>query len=120
LNSENYPPLEDGVPLNDTRQLAYWLRQKKLPPEQTEYLQELALKIINEFAKQPVKSPAMIREVVAFASIKIQGVYRKLTEQTIRPIRDDVSFDLDLLTGLTEIIQSADRDFLSPDNAEEL
>src|SRR6266487_1465884 len=71
-NSENYSSFEGGARPENTKQLAYWLRQNTLSPEQTELLQELALSVIDEFAKTQVKSPAKIREVVALASIPVQ------------------------------------------------
>src|SRR6266487_5360537 len=71
-NSEDYSSFKDGARPENTKQLAYWLRQNTLSPEQTELLQELALSVIDEFAKHEVKSPAKIREVVALASIPVQ------------------------------------------------
>ncbi|CAG8567742.1 13447_t:CDS:2 [Acaulospora colombiana] len=110
LNLENYPVFDDKVTLADTRQLAYYLQkdiQSTLSQEQICNLKKIASDVIEEYAHKISKSRDVIQEAVILSSIPDRDIYKKLLEQCIQPINNNIQVDSDLLEGLTQVVQNA-------------
>ncbi len=110
---KEYKDLSD---IKNTKELAGFLIQ--VPNDDLAYqdLQELALAVIEAFAREQVKTQKLINEVIVLAASENEAIIQALLEQFIQPIRDKVLLDGNLLDGLAEVLRHANPALLNADD----
>ncbi len=108
-----YKDLSD---IKNTKELAGFLIQ--VPKDNVAYqdLQELALAVIEAFAREQVKTQKLINEVMVLVASENEEIIRALLEQFIQPIRDRVLLDANLLEGLAEVLRHSNPALLNADD----
>jgi len=108
-----YKDLSD---IKNTKELAGFLIQVPKSNPAYQDLQELALAVIEAFAREQVKTQKLINEVMVLAASEHEEIIRALLEQFIQPIRDRVLLDANLLEGLAEVLRHSNPALLNADD----
>lgn len=96
-----------------TAQLAQRLNDPDLDKTTSAHYRTLAWRVLQAFAKEPVKTPALVLEVSALAISNNIDIVLGLLEQLITPIRDGVFLHPILLDALANVLKLANPAFLN-------
>ncbi|KAK3827055.1 MAG: hypothetical protein J3R72DRAFT_517387 [Linnemannia gamsii] len=77
---------------------------------------ELAIRVVEEFVADSLKSSEEIAEVILLAPYLDQEYYRKLLNSLVAEFEAAKLLDIDLLQGLVQLVQCAGTDYLQPDD----
>ncbi|KAG0293087.1 hypothetical protein BGZ96_003359 [Linnemannia gamsii] len=84
--------------------------------EEQDKVRELAIRVVEEFVANSLKSLEEIAEVVLLGPYLDQEYYRKLLNCFIAEFEAAKLLDIDLLQGLVQLVQCAGTDYLQPDD----
>ncbi|KAG0275162.1 hypothetical protein BGZ95_009126, partial [Linnemannia exigua] len=79
-------------------------------------VRELAIKVVEDFVSDGLKSSKKIAEVVLLGSYLDQEYYRRLLNCFIAEFEAAKLLDIDLLQGMVQLVQCAGADDLQPNN----
>lgn len=115
-----YPPSDikdlDGLdaPLEPSQQafIKFILQDEK---EQSR-IRWLIVRVIEELVAESLKTLSIISEVILLGPSLDRGSYRRLLNCLIVEFENATLMDIDLLQGLTQLVQCAEPDYLLPDD----
>ncbi|KAG0374875.1 hypothetical protein BGX24_009815, partial [Mortierella sp. AD032] len=84
--------------------------------EEQNKVHELAIRVVEEFVADSLKSSEEIAEVILLAPYLDQECYRKLLNCFIGEFEAAKLLDIDLLEGMVQLVQCAEIDYLQPDD----
>ncbi|KAK3841424.1 MAG: hypothetical protein J3R72DRAFT_475616 [Linnemannia gamsii] len=84
--------------------------------EEHNKVRELAIRVVEEFVANSLKSSEEIAEVILLGPYLDQEYYRKLLNCFIAEFEAAKLLDVDLLRGLVQLVQCAGADYLQPDD----
>ncbi|KAG0048752.1 hypothetical protein BGZ83_006332 [Gryganskiella cystojenkinii] len=93
-----------------------WVQAMNEHPAETEYLHHLTNQMVERFIALPYKGPDTIREIVLLGPILDKEHHRKLLNSFLGEFERASLVDLDLLLGMTQLVQYAPLKTLSPDS----
>ncbi|KAF9111875.1 hypothetical protein BGW39_004220, partial [Mortierella sp. 14UC] len=93
-----------------------WGQAVKQDPIEKDHIRWLGVRMVDEFAKDASKDSTEIAEMVLLGPVLDNETYRRLLQHIITNYDQFVLLDVDLLQGLVQLVQSAPREALLPDD----
>ncbi len=109
-------PVDSKADIKDSRILVKLLKTTDQKSERYAQLQKLALDVIGAFSKAPVKTPALIKEVMVLSQVDDKSIARELLSKLIDPIKKDVLPHPSMIKGLAAAIKTINPLLLEPDD----
>ncbi|KAK3819073.1 MAG: hypothetical protein JOS17DRAFT_778114 [Linnemannia elongata] len=93
-----------------------WIKVIGQDPIQKDHLRWLVTKVVQEFAKDDIKGPALIKEIVILGPVLDRDTYRSLLSCFITKFEGDTILDIALLQGLVQLVEYASPGYLVGDD----
>ncbi|KAH7056815.1 hypothetical protein BKA57DRAFT_214105 [Linnemannia elongata] len=93
-----------------------WIRDIGQDPVRQGHLRWLVTKVVEEFAKDDVKGPALIKEIAILGPILDRDTYRSLLSCFITKFEQDTILDVTPLQGLVQLVECASPGYLEDDD----
>ncbi|KAF9536993.1 hypothetical protein EC957_009121, partial [Mortierella hygrophila] len=93
-----------------------WIKVVGQDPIQRDHLRWLVAKVVQEFAKDDIKGPTSIKEIVILGSILDRDTYCSLLSCFIAKFERDTILDVILLQGLVQLVEYASPSYLEDDD----
>ncbi|GJJ77106.1 hypothetical protein EMPS_09465 [Entomortierella parvispora] len=93
-----------------------WTQEMDRNPLEKEHLQKLLTEVINQFILHPSKSDEALREIVLVGPVLDKDQYRTLLNRLLEEFKQDTILNVELLRGLTQLIQDAKPGYLRSDD----
>ncbi|KAG0294666.1 hypothetical protein BGZ97_005026, partial [Linnemannia gamsii] len=93
-----------------------WIKAIGQDPLQRDHLSWLVTKVVQEFAKDDLKGPSVISEVVILGSVLDRDTYRSLLSCFITKLSADTILDVALLQGIVQLVEVASPGYLEDDD----
>ncbi|KAG0283804.1 WD_REPEATS_REGION domain-containing protein [Linnemannia gamsii] len=84
-----------------------WMQALQQKPVEQHYLRWLVTKVVEEFVKDDIKSPAAIAEAVILGPVLNRDSFRSLLSCFIQKLERSTLPDISLLEGLVQLVESA-------------
>ena len=108
------PSIDAPASIQNTIQLALAMKRSSERPEEYAGYKKIALQIVGEFVKEPIKSAAVIDEACALASVGDQDINYWLLEYLLREVHKHHLFYPYILDGLAHVIYFSKADAIKP------
>ncbi|KAG0019044.1 hypothetical protein BGZ80_006381 [Entomortierella chlamydospora] len=93
-----------------------WLQAKLNDPDEQQRLRAMATDVIRAFARDELKKPNVVAEVVSLTAVLDQDDFRRLLQLFVDGIAQSVLLEVHLLDGLAQLIQNASPGFIDADD----
>ncbi|KAF9352578.1 hypothetical protein BGX26_009639 [Mortierella sp. AD094] len=93
-----------------------WSQAKFNDPDEQQRLRAMATDVIRAFARDELKKPDVVAEVVSLTAVLDQDDFRRLLQLFVDSIGQSVLLEVHLLDGLAQLMRNASPEFIDADD----
>ncbi|KAF9173746.1 hypothetical protein BGX20_002201 [Mortierella sp. AD010] len=93
-----------------------WSQARINDPDEQERLQTMATNLIRAFARDELKKPGVVAEVVSLTAVLDRDDFRKLLQILVDGIEGSLLLEIHLLDGLAQLMRNAPQGYLDADD----